>query len=451
MKPADFLARCLDERLDEGVLRIDRAAYTAPELFGPELEYLFEGNWVYICHESQVREPGDFMTVTVGRQPLIVLRDAQCQLRVLINACAHRGALVLRQAKGNTKFISCPFHGWTYGLDGGLVDVPFEAGGGYPAQFDKAHYGLAAIPRLESYRGFVFGCFDPSIGSLGQWLGDARTFIDLIVDQAPNGLEVVAGSSNYSYRGNWKLTYENQADGYHAWKTHGNYIRTIQNRMAQDSGDSVRSMDLSNFTESEGGFYDLGNGHVLLWWDWSEPRNRPIFERYAELEAKFGRERADWMVKRARNLILYPNVLLADHMSTQIRTYRPASVDATEISIYCLGERNEPNPIRDHRLRQYEDFFNVSGMATCDDAAEFEACQQGYAATPYARWNDLSRGLRHLKRGPDDKAQRLGINPLYSGGKVEDEQVIWAQCRHWRDALAERIGRSERRRAAVSA
>lgn len=440
MNPKEFLSNCLEDEIDQGVLRFDREAYTNEELFNLEMETIFEGNWVYACHESQLSNPGDFLTLHLGRQPVVVLRNNEGELKAYLNTCSHRGAMIVREAKGCKKTFSCPFHGWTFDLAGKLVDVPYEERGGYPAQFDKADYSLKQIPKLDSYRGFVFASFNAEVGSLESWLGDTRTFIDMIVDQAPEGLEVLAGSSTYTFKANWKVGYENQADGYHAIATHGNYIRTVQNReKLQQAGQdgSIRAMDLSALAEdgTDGGFYDLDNGHVVLWWDWPAPQNRPSYPGYDGYIKKFGQNTADWMMQRARNVVLYPNVLFTDHMSMQIRVYRPVSVDYTEATIYCLGAKNEPAEVRNHRLRQYEDFFNASGMATSDDAAEFEAQQQGFAGSRFSRWNDLTRGITHLTVGADQKAQDLGIEPLYSGSSMEDEQIMWAQCRHWRDTM----------------
>jgi len=442
MDTRKLLENCIDERFEDGVLRLDRRAYTNPDLLEWEFEHIFEGNWVYLCHESQVSQPKDFLTLTVGRQPVLVTRNKEGELRAFINSCAHRGALVSRESKGSRSAFTCLFHGWTYDLDGRLVDVPMEEGAGYPCQFNKNELGLTPVPRVENYRGFVFISFNPDVQSLDEWLGDSTTFIDLIVDQAPDGLEVLPGTSSYTFKGNWKLAYENQADGYHAVTTHGNFIRTIQNREALsrgENGKTLQSMDLAQILEGEGGFYDLVNGHVAIWWDWTDPKNRHNFNQYEDYAKRVGKERADWMVNRARNIIIYPNVLITDHMSIQIRVVRPLAVDLSEVTIYCLAPKNESDEDRTHRLRQYEDFFNVSGLGTPDDTAEFEAQQAGVQSGRFVPWSDLSRGLAHMIDGPNELATRLGINPRYSGCRMEDEPIMWAQCRHWRDTLLSNI------------
>jgi benzoate/toluate 1,2-dioxygenase alpha subunit len=85
-------------------------------------------------------------------------------------------------------------------------------------------------------------------------------------------------------------------------------------------------------------------------------------------------------VNQTRNLCVYPNVFLMDQFSTQIRVVRPLAVDKTEVSIFCFAPKGESDGSA--RIRQYEDFFNVSGMGTADDLEEFRACQAGYAGTP---------------------------------------------------------------------
>ena len=125
--------------------------------------------------------------------------------------------------------------------------------------------------------------------------------------------------------------------------------------------------------------------------------------RREELAAKFGQASADWMVQRSRNLCLYPNLYLMDQFSSQIRTYRPIAVDKTEVTIYCIAPKGESAETRAHRIRQYEDFFNASGMATPDDLEESRSCQINYGGSA-AAWNDLSRGAEHWVQGADEGA-----------------------------------------------
>ena len=140
------------------------------------------------------------------------------------------------------------------------------------------------------------------------------------------------------------------------------------------------------------------------------------------------------MVQRSRNLCLYPNVYLMDQFSSQIRQYRPIAVDKTEVTIYCIAPKGEFMEARSRRIRQYEDFFNASGMATPDDLEEFRACQFSYLGRN-ARWNDMSRGAAHWIQGADAAAEAIGMKPLMSGARTEDEGLFVVQHKHWHDVM----------------
>ncbi|OBX34721.1 2-halobenzoate 1,2-dioxygenase large subunit [Halomonas elongata] len=116
----------VEDDAEAGTFRVHRSIFTDPEFFELEMKHVFEGNWMFLAHESQVAEPGDYMTVTLGRQPVIVTRDKAGELHALINACAHRGATLCRKKRGNKGTFTCPFHGWTFKNDGRLLKAKNE-------------------------------------------------------------------------------------------------------------------------------------------------------------------------------------------------------------------------------------------------------------------------------------------------------------------------------------
>ncbi|MFC3609461.1 Rieske 2Fe-2S domain-containing protein [Stutzerimonas tarimensis] len=433
----DRLARQLTDAVQEdpakGIFRCRRDIFTDPELFELEMKHLFEGGWVFLAHESQIPEPNDYFATHIGRQPVVITRDKQGTLHGLINACAHRGATLCRRKQGNKGSFTCPFHGWTFSNAGKLLKVKDGKTGGYPESFDtNGSHDLKRIARFESYRGFLFGSLKAEVPSLEDYLGETRVIIDQIVDQAPEGIEVLRGSSTYHFDGNWKLQTENGADGYHVSSVHWNYSATMQRRNYEAEG--TRTVDANGWSKSVGGFYAYDHGHILLWTKLLNPEVRPIFAHRDELAARFGETRADIIVGQTRNLCLYPNVYLMDQFSTQIRIIRPLAVDKTEVTIYCFAPKGESAQARATRIRQYEDFFNVSGMGTPDDLEEFRACQTGYAGAK-DEWNDLSRGATHWIEGADDNAAAMGMKPLLSGHKTEDEGLFVRQHAFWAEAL----------------
>ena len=308
-------------------------------------------------------------------------------------------------------------------------------GAGYPDCFNtEGSHDLTKVARFESYRGFLFGSLNPDVPPLAVHLGETTKIIDLLVDQSPEGLEVLRGSSTYVYDGNWKLQSENGADGYHVTAVHWNYVATTERRKQAEQPDNVRAMSLSDVNKQEGGFYSFDNGHLMIWGNSPNPEDRPHWEGRGKWAAQFGQPRADWMVRRIRNLCLYPNVYLMDQISSQIRQYRPIAVDKTEVTTYCVAPKGESAEARARRIRQYEDFFNASGMATPDDLEEFRGCQMSYRGRA-ARWNDLSRGATHWLRGPNAAAEAIGLNPLMSGARIEDEGLFVVQHKYWQQAM----------------
>ena len=141
-----------------------------------------------------------------------------------------------------------------------------------------------------------------------------------------------------------------------------------------------------------------------------------------------------WMVNYIRNLLIYPNVFFMDQMSTQIRVFRPISVDKTEVTTYCFAPVGESAEARRTRIRQYEDFFNASGMATPDDLAAFSASQAGFKGEN-ARWSDMSRGATNVVKGPEPLGKELGVNPITSGTQLEDEGIMMSQHNRWLDLM----------------
>jgi benzoate/toluate 1,2-dioxygenase alpha subunit len=427
---------------EAGIYRCRRDIFTDPDIFELEMKHIFEGNWVYLAHESQIPEVNDYFTTYIGRQPIVITRSRDNELNALINACAHRGATLCRRKRGNRGSFTCPFHGWTFNNKGKLLKVKDDKTTEYPVQFNtEGSHDLTKVARFENYKGFLFGSLNPDVLPLDEYLGETKVIIDQIVEQSPEGIEILAGNSSYIYNGNWKLQMENGADGYHVSSVHWNYLATMGRRHEE----GTKAVDAQGWSKSVNGVYGFENGHILLWTNTLNPEVRPVYSNRDDLVERLGEEQADLIVKQTRNLGLYPNVYLMDQFSTQIRVTRPIDVDKTEVTIYCWAPKNESPENRAIRLRQYEDFFNVSGMGTADDLEEFRACQEGYQAATNAPWNDLSRGAPLWIKGPDENAKKLGINPLLSGERSEDEGLFVCQHDYWLSSMKNALNKEKSR------
>lgn len=271
----DKISNALIVDRENHIYRCHRSIFTDQQLFDFEMKHIFEGNWVFLAHESQIPEAGDYYTLTLGRQPVIITRDKKGELHALINSCAHRGAMLCRRKRGNKNSFTCPFHGWTFSNNGKLLKAKDESTGAYPPTFKhEGSHDLQKLPRFQSYRGFLFGSLNDDVMSLEEYLGETCKIIDLIVDQAPEGLEVLNGSSSYVYEGNWKLGAENGADGYHVSVVHWNYSSTMSRRNYEAEG--TRAVDANGWSKSIGGGYGFDNGHMLLWTRTLNPEVRPV-------------------------------------------------------------------------------------------------------------------------------------------------------------------------------
>ena len=445
---SDYLRSLLEEDPERGVYRCKREMFTDPRLFELEMKHIFEGNWVYLAHESQVAGVNDYLTTQIGRQSIVIARNRDGQLNAFINACSHRGAMLCRHKSGNRSSYTCPFHGWTFNNSGKLLKVKDPAEAGYPQGFNcEGSHDLTRVARFESYRGFLFGSLNPDVRPLAEHLGESAKIIDMIVDQSPEGLEVLRGSSSYVYEGNWKLQNENGLDGYHVSTVHYNYVATVQHRQQVEAerGGVAATLDYSKLgagdAATDDGWFSFANGHSVLFSEMPNPAVRPGYASVMpRLVAEYGQARAEWMMHRLRNLNLSPSLFVIDQISSQLRIVRPLAWNRTEIVSQCIGVKGESDADRENRIRQFEDFFNVSGMGTPDDLVEFREAQRGFQAR-LERWSDISRGHGKWLEGATPNSQALGIAPLLTGTEITHEGLYVNQHAHWRRFLLDGLER----------
>lgn len=380
-------ASLVDDRANEGIFRVRREAFADPKVFDLEVERIFETTWNYVGHEGQIPSPNDFLTTSLGRQPVLVMRDRAGSVAAFFNSCSHRGTLLCPLKSGNKRVHVCPYHGWTYDSSGGSLGVPQQKEGRYPQSFAQENRGLTPVSRFGSYRGFMFAALHEAAPPLEEYLGDSRRFIDMVVDQAEGELEFIPGTVTYTFDGNWKTQLENGIDMYHFKSTHLSYIELMAGRLHRANGAGSGGPP-----SGQHGTFDLGHGHAVMWSHRDGIEDIRSFDhdsvRWDHYAEKVGKTRARWMLYN-RNLHIFPNVQIIDiqsHVQTidtpslQVRVVRPLASDRTEIVSYCLGSKGESADARRQRLRQYEDFFNASGMATSDDNVMFEIAQQGFNA-----------------------------------------------------------------------
>jgi phenylpropionate dioxygenase-like ring-hydroxylating dioxygenase large terminal subunit len=204
--------------VDMAAGRISREIFVNEEIYREELERLFARAWLFVGHESQIPNPGDFFVSGMGEESVILCRDRAGQVHLFLNSCRHRGMKVCRYDEGSTPVFTCPYHGWSYGTDGKLVGVPYfrEA---YHEKLDKSQWGLVEVPQLCLYKGTVWASWDPGAPPFLEYLGDFVRYLDLTLDGwdgSEGGTEILDGIQKWLIPCNWKFPAENFCgDSYH--------------------------------------------------------------------------------------------------------------------------------------------------------------------------------------------------------------------------------------------
>ena len=387
--------------------RVHRSLYTDPRIFELEMQRIFGTAWIYVGHESQVAKPGDYLATRIAQKPLLLVRQPDGGLSLLHNQCAHRGAMVVAQPCGSASEFRCCYHGWTYHTDGRLKSVPLQ--NGYPAHFDPAdpRTAMVKVPRVASYRGFVFASLAADGPSLEEFLGYAATSLDDMVDRAPEGsIEAAGGVFKHAYDGNWKLYLENLCDAAHPIFVHQSSIEAAKAQSDDAPSDgageiAIRQMRQNgapySFWESQVGIWTYPNGHSFLG-DYHDDAklvaamNDPAFREYiAALEGKQGKERTRQILDVRRwNTNIYPSLSFMSQFQ-QLRVVHPISVDRTVVYTYTFRLKGAPARMFEQTIA-FANIVNGTGSLVLTDDLETYGRIRAGLSSGGAEWLQIGRG-----------------------------------------------------------
>ncbi len=201
--------------------RVPYKVFSSQDVFDREQERIFRGPvWSFVALEAEIPKPNDYKSTFVGDTPIVVTRTEDGGIAAWVNRCAHRGAIVCRNARGNAKSHTCVYHQWSFDTKGNLQGVPFRRGKdgapGMPADFNPKNHGMQQL-RAQSYKGLVFATFSDETPPLEEYIGEQML---PWVDRVMHKPIVYLGCTRQYARSNWKLYYENVKDPYHASLLH---------------------------------------------------------------------------------------------------------------------------------------------------------------------------------------------------------------------------------------
>lgn len=400
----------------DNILEIESAAYLSPEVFDIEMDRIFGSTWVYVGHESEIPQVGDYKGTSIGREPVVMSRTADGRITVIRNRCLHRGALICNQRVGNSKLFRCPYHGWTYSSDGELKGVSYRRG--YEG-FNPGRIGNLAVPEVDSYRGFVFASLSANVGALSAYLGGAAEAIDNLVDRAPEGrIDIRHGVQRYAYRGNWKLQVENVLDTYHPPFSHESTLEDgvqFTRREGEQRGLDMRDQepDQASWDRVEQVVFPNGHGYFHQRVDPTE-RKGPVVEDYrSALERTVGTEKClQLLSRRIHNAIIYPNLGIQE-LSLHIRVVRPVSVDRTEVEVYAVKLGGAPEAMHRATVRYLNLTHSASSLIQTDDLECFERQMVGLRCRKPERVV-FARGRLHdeVPAPGESRASMIGTSEL---------------------------------------
>jgi benzoate/toluate 1,2-dioxygenase alpha subunit len=409
--------------------RVHARAYTDDAIFRAEMERIYTRTWVFVGHDSQVPNPGDYHTSYIGLQPVIISRSDDGEVHVLVNRCMHRGSVICRDLRGHGTEFNCPYHGWVYGLDGKLLAMSERReAGGYSETFE-APEGLFRLPRMERYRGFIFASFNPDVPPLQEYLGRARSLIDRKLDMSPAGeIEFISRPYVSRYQGNWKFQAENIVDEYHFMHTHKAFVQ-LQAKYGQTTGDfdvhKGGSAKLMRQVRFSGSTWDCVNGHGLVETPSIEIQSY-LDGEYAEyfrgIRDQHGEQTLASMTGKL-SASIFPNLGL---IHNQVRIWRPIAPDLTEVIIYPYELKGAPAGYNEGMLRSQERFYGPAGHGQADDVEIFARNQQGLAESA-VNWLILERGVETDE--PDGAGNYRGLTTSEA-----PQRALW---REWERLMCE--------------
>jgi phenylpropionate dioxygenase-like ring-hydroxylating dioxygenase large terminal subunit len=425
--------------VDRGI--VSREIFVSEEVYQQEQAQIFGRVWLFVGHESQIPQPGDYFVSSMGEESVILCRDRASRIHVFLNSCRHRGMKVCRYDEGKTVEFMCPYHGWSYTTDGALVGVPF-ARDAYGPQLDKTRWGLIEVARLENYKGTIWATWEPSAPSFLDYIGGYKLYLDLLLDAwdgREGGTEVIGGVHKWLIPSNWKFPAENfSGDRYH--------------------GVSHRSVDMVGIGPSGKGRRDNQERNEARWLDVTFPdlghsmiaflrphgaavapayQDAPaVAEYFRRCEEERRRRRGEqWRLFGGPGTV-FPNASPLARQPRTLAVWHPRGPHRTEAWRWYLVDADAPAEVKDFLRQYYIRYSGPAGLTEQDDMENWNyahAASRGLVARRYPY--NYEMGLGRETASFEDHGLRLPGQISDVTQATASEQNQRAFYRRWRQLM----------------
>ena len=358
----------ISELVNKDASLVSRRCWTDRGVYELEKLGIFGRAWLFLGHESQIRRAGDFVQAYMCETPIILSRGEDLQVYANINSCSHRGLPVCRADHGNTRRFICPYHNWSYTVEGELTTIPQESA--LLGKPDKTALGLKRVPRVESWRGLIFGSFDPDIVPLEDYLGDMRFYLDAFIGRFPGGIEFMGAPHRWLLDANWKLPVENQLGDVN----HGAFLHSaIIPREAQDL---IEELGYSVVTRPGHGatFRLMPEGAPVDDVAWGMEGMGGMFggaevQDYLRQVQARARERVGALRARMKGLTygIYPNLSFL-WSNASFKVSHPRGPGKVEYWSWAVVPADAPDAVKRVLRTNYSSFFGPGGILEQEDS-----------------------------------------------------------------------------------
>ena len=382
--------------------QVHRDVYTSQSVFDLEMKHLFANTWVFVGHDSQTPNKGDYYTTQIGNQPVIQVRHSDGEIKVLYNRCPHKGTKIAIDREGNTgKFFRCPYHAWSFKTDGCLLSIPLKKGyEGTGLEETENAKGIKAVGAVKNYRGFVFARLAIEGIAFEDFFQNSLSSIDNMVDRSPAGrLEVAGPPLRYMHKCNWKMLVENQTDTCHPMVAHESSAGTavkIWDSLGNPEPKPPAMQIIAPFMSPYEFFEEMGirtwpNGHGHTGVHHSIHSDYSAIPGYFEaMSASYGEERAKAILDENRhNTVYFPSIMVKGPIQ-QLRNFIPLGPDKTLVESYIYRLVDAPDELL-ARTAMYNRMINApTSIVGHDDLEMYQRAQEGLMSNGI-EWVNIQR------------------------------------------------------------